>query len=561
MSRAARATLLALTVALQGCPNAWRFEHVEGAPETIDTHVLGDYVCTKTAFASATGVWATTPKLHLHCAYATDADRALCEKAPGHRGPNDVAPDLTSAKSLLSFVHLSDAQIKERGVKLTGPYGDAASYDGIISAAGRDDRLERFGDASYLSAILAVNELADDGARAQLDAAKTDTSFRYPMKPRFVIHTGDTMDSGMFSELAQYLGVMNQLDLPYFDAVGNHDNRFFGTFRADDIRGFNVVLPYTPIGTTDRFMRFHSNRGAKQDTSLPVLASQQTLGDHGPTEGIWLEGRKTYFHGFDLACPTGAEGLCPLARGYYAFTMEGEEGSVFRMIVLNTSEILPESATESFFHGAQGHVLPAQIDWLRNELLGNGIRDPRQRDDAYFVVFGHHNLSAFMGDAGEQIEQLFLDQPRLLAYITGHTHVNSVVEHVRPGRASLWEIIGGAMLVYPQVGRVLEFVRNGEGSVFLRSQTFRQQIGDLASLEGGDPDHSVDVATRAELERTCAFRADGCEPPPGGYCLALAERAHLARLGAAQDDDADRRSERDAVEAMNGVMEVYRGAR
>lgn len=567
-----RAALVVAPLALLGsaCPSGWSFEPATSAPMSVDTSTYKRYVCTKLAFervpkpdetwVGARGAWWTRPRIHLHCANATtDAQRALCLTAPNDRD----TPVLNGAETpVLSFVHLSDAQLKEHAVRMVGPYGDEVAYDGIISTANRDDDLESFDDSALLATVLGINDLDPASPRHPENA---------PMPPTFVMHTGDAVDAGMFSELAQFLGVFNQLNFPYLNAVGNHDNRFFGTFAADAVSGANVVAPFVPIGTTRRFMLFHSVSGSDEDVSLPFMRQQLGTGD-AATQNVWgSDGSQPQtmgnglFHGFDFACPTG-DGLCANALGYYAFTVTGVDGTVFRMIVLNTSQVVPTTAAASLAHGDDGKVLPAQIEWLAGQLHGDGLTAD-QKKQAFYFVFGHHNFDSFVDrDQGDQIKRLMIEQPRVLAYVTGHTHVDDIQSYARPAGLPLWEIVGGSTLVYPQLGHVVEVLKRGSGEntqLVLKVQSFRQQLSDVLDL----PYTAADGATLSgtalieELEATCPAPAfpPGCatNEPAHGYCLSLAERAAAARRGAARDHDADKRNEVEAVKKSNGAMRVY----
>lgn len=563
-----RAALVAAPLALlaSACPSGWHFEPGTSTRMSVNPSIYKGYLCTKMAFEGikveglpdppppglgpAGGAWATRPLLHLHCANATTpAEQSLCSTAPNDR----KAPVLNGAEQpILSFVHLSDAQIKEPAVRMVGPYGDEVAYDGIISTANRDDDLERFADAALLATVLGINQLADR-----------------PNPPMFVLHTGDAVDAGMFSELAQFLGVLDRLNIPYLNAVGNHDNRFFGTFSADSVSGMNVVAPFVPIGTTRRFMLFHSVIGDDLDVSLPIMAQQRHVGDP-PTQNVWSQtGTQPQtmgnglFHGFDFACPHG-NGLCDAALGYYGFTVTASDGTVFRMVVLNTSQVVPTSAAASLAHGDDGAVLPAQIEWLGGQLRGDGMTDA-QKKNAFYFVFGHHNLDSFVdAEQGDEIKRLMLEQPKVLAYVTGHTHVDDMRSYARRSGQPLWEIIGGSTLVYPQLGHIIEVLKRGPADapqLVLRVESFRQQLSDILDLPftGGNGATLSGDALVEELRTTCPPVGADCadDEPPHGYCLTLAERAAAARRGAARDNDKDKRNEVEAVEKSNGAMRVY----
>ena len=87
----------------------------------------------------------------------------------------------------------------------------------IIGGADRHDSLELYGYGTFLSTVLAVNQLSSGtyGSYAPCPA---------PLPPQFAIHTGDAVDASMFSELFQFLAVVNELNIPFLNVIGNHDD-------------------------------------------------------------------------------------------------------------------------------------------------------------------------------------------------------------------------------------------------------------------------------------------------------------------------------------------------
>lgn len=535
--------------AAAGCPSGWRLQAVDGAEPSITNDTWLMISCTKRGMTdpSSSGAWRRRARPHVHCAGATTAEeRALCSTSPGHRGTPTVE-DPAALQSLLSFVHLSDAQLKEHQIHLEGPLGDEVTYDGIISTSNRDLLLEQNDDAALLATVLSINEL-----RTVLPAAKPGAFAGYdaPVSPSFVIHTGDAVDSGMFSELLQFIAVMDQLDIPYFNVIGNHDNLFFGTFPGDLMSGLNVVSPYVPIVTTDRFMRYHSLSGRDQDPSLPYPAKRDD--DHLATKKKGGPLPSSSYHGFDLLCtgePPRDGALCNQARGYYTIDLQLPHAAFgttkLQAIVLNTAQVLPESVGSAFHSLSKGNMLPEQLRWLKGQL------DVKGTDKPFFLVFGHHNLKSFLSeDQGEELRAMLLAEPRVLGYVTGHTHVDDVVEWPRPTGEPLWEIIGGSTLVYPQLGRLIDVLEDPNGNrLFLRVLSFRQVLGDAAK------------ELRLTPPSECVIPEEGdCRPlipPNSSFCQRLADRANFARSGAARDEDEDRRDERAAVSRINGVMPVF----
>lgn len=554
----ASAAIWMATLALAtGCPSAWKLEAVNGAPPTINKQTWMQYECTKQAFDGASEKWKGAAAAHFHCEGATTVEEATtCRSSPGDRG-RDAVKHPEQLRSLTSFVDLSDAQLKEHTIHMEGLLGDELSYDGIQSASSRDDLLEQNDDAVLLAMVLGINAMSTRLPENPALQAGRWAGLPTPRRPSFVIHTGDAVDAGMFSELMQFIGAMDQLNVPYFNTVGNHDNMFFGTIPADLVSGMNVVVPYVPIITTERFMRYHSLEAKKYDPTLPYpegrdgdmkVRSDLITPTPGSRFGDEFFGSK--YHGFDLVCRANSATLpelCPEARGYYSFDLslgDRPNGAKLRVIVLNTAEVVPQSVGSAFDRRSKANLLPAQLEWLDREIHPSGSTP------MFFLVFGHHNLGSFLDDEqADRVKRLLFSEPRVLAYLTAHTHVDDVVEWTRPSGAPFWEIIAGSTLVYPQLGRLVELlVDPDDKQLVLRVTTFRQALGDRA----------YDLAEGGTAEACDAPKNDCAQiAPRSGFCQHLADRAYFGRAGAARDDDADRRDELDAVSRTNGLMPVY----
>jgi hypothetical protein len=539
-----RRWLTAACYFLCACPGGWQLQLRDGAAPSISASFWRVGNCVVGALAKDGNLgdhWKHYREADVYCADVDAANASVCNTAFGHRETPTIESTV-GLESRLSFVHLSDAQLKEHNVRLRGPLGDEFAYDGISTSSVRSEFLEQNDDAALLSTVIAINHLA-----TSLPKHHGYGGLPVPGAPSFVIHTGDAVDAGMFSELTQYLATMNHLSVPHLNVVGNHDNLFFGTLPADLMTGLNVVVPYVPIVTTERFMRYHSNKSIGQDPSLPYTergADQNPVTPKPDAPG--LDGRSLY-HGFDYACPAQGFELCSTARGYYAFDLKlSGSTKLVRGVVLNTAEVLPNSVFSAGMRRSQGNMLPAQLAWFAAELLSH--------PEAYFLVFGHHNLESFLeAEQAEKLKQAMLENPRVLGYIAGHTHVDEVREWARSDKKSapLWEIIGGSTLIYPQFGRLVELLENKAGSMFLRVLSFRAQLGDGAVA----PRETVDALRCEPINEECR----DVTPLTPNLCTWLAERTLYARSAAKTDQDDDRRDAATAIQAINGVYMTFNG--
>jgi hypothetical protein len=409
----------------------------------------------------------------------------------------------------MTFVHLSDAQLKEERVALSGPL-DISVYDGISGGSRRNPELERYDFAVFLATLLGINSVNDAGGSNNPAAYGKCPK---PLAPSFVIHTGDSMDAGMFSELFEFLTIVLELEVPFYNAVGNHYNLFFGTFPKQAMKGFDVTIPFVPVGDTDRFLEAHHPDASMFDLSIPYrpsISHEPTVEPRNcqpPKEGeapqpCW---GSDYF-GFDLYCPiprqlrSGREramdkvrskrmaspsfprhegSLCPDARGYYGqdFVLPSKPGAPkrkVRLVVLNTAEMTPKTTEEALEQQSKGAMRDEQYLWLTHEL------ESHRDGQTLFIVAGHHTLSRFIGTQENRLRDILLAEPRVGLYLSGHTHVNAMHSYARKNGPALREVTAGSTLVYPQLGNFVDVLeRRSTGELYARIRSFRQRISDV----------------------------------------------------------------------------------
>lgn len=468
----------------------WRFQRVEGEPPSVSSSLWQRADCLSNELAAAdypSCRQAFTP--YLPCTGTPE----LCA-----RGLDGVSTLPASATVAFSFVHLGDADVRERAlVYWPKPY-NALSFD---------NRWRRHSDAAVAGIVAAANEL--------------------PQQPRFLLHTGNAVGTGLFSELMRFIAAMDVAQVPWFNAVGPRDAAFMGDKPLESVSQLNVVAPYVPIGDAYRFMKYHSVRAALSDPSMPFVAGRPR--NHVPTAQPHAFPPSSDFHGFDLACSPTA--WCPQMHGYYAFdiTDPSAPGPHFRALVLNTSEALEDDAS---WGSSRGHLLRAQLEWLRTELA---VVDDARR----FLVFGHHALEEVEGDAGAQLRAALTKDPRVLAYLHGGEQ-HSFATLKRPAGGALPLLGAGSLQRFPQTARLVEVLRDGE-ALYLRLRAFSQH--NETTL------HEPDVDAAYPQEAGCAVESDGTS-----FCYRLTRTAGDSRAAARALFDGNLEQ---LQRSSNGVLRVY----
>ncbi|EFK06899.1 Ser/Thr phosphatase family protein [delta proteobacterium NaphS2] len=352
-------------------------------------------------------------------------------------GPSDfimrndlgASPRLDAAtgtpQRLLNFGHLSDVHITLEQFTFTGHPKLEKMLDGFGEEIGfggldRPDVQEKY-DVDTLRAMVKTLNAADP----PLD---------------FVINTGDAVDIGTVPELVGFLSEMNQLNCPWFQAVGNHDCLGLGNIPPEMLENF---------------------------TDLDFLNKQEFIEKHFPQEAHSLS--RTAFgsqaKGFDFS--PASHGNPPEFLGYYAFTamppVSGGDGRHtrpgIRLYVLETSRAAGK---------ALGHVGKEQLRWLKEE-LGHHPR-------FLGVVVSHHPIGR-IEEGREELRNLLLDHPQVIALVCGHEHrhrIQAFKNTQKPG-TGFWQIQTGSLIDYPQQGRILEIYDRGNGTGAIRTFVFNQQ--------------------------------------------------------------------------------------
>jgi metallophosphoesterase (TIGR03767 family) len=162
---------------------------------------------------------------------------------------------------------------------------------------------------------------------------------------------------------------------------------------------------------------------------------------------------------------------------------------------------------------SNGSIDQAQLHWLtgllnansRTRLSAAGHREPAGGKDHLIVLFSHHTIATMDNPLtgakapgrrvlGDEVEQLLLRYPNVVAWINGHTHVNHVIPHRRPAGWSVpggfWEINTASHIDFPQQARIVELADNHDGTLSI----FGTIIDSLAPLRGRRTGNPAELA-------------------------------------------------------------------
>ena len=149
--------------------------------------------------------------------------------------------------------------------------------------------------------------------------------------------------------------------------------------------------------------------------------------------------------------------------------------------------------------GWQGSLGLTQFAWLREQL-------DRARQE-YVVIASHHPSPTMVNDyaadgaeprvLGPAVVELLHAYPNVIAWIAGHVHFHAALVHERADGAFV-ELTTSSLIDWPQQGRVLEFVRTGEGEIAIVSTVIDHHAPPAWS------DDLTDVTNLASLSRVLA---------------------------------------------------------
>ncbi len=365
----------------------------------------------------------------------------------------------STASRMITIGQLSDVHITLDDFSLTGypqlekmldGFGEAIGFGGYM----RPEIQERF-DVDVLRAVVKTLNASSD----QLD---------------LVVNTGDSLDIGTTAELVAFLSEMNNLSVPWFQTIGNHDNLGLGNLPPSWLEAF------TDLAFIDKpeFIEKHFP-GADHKAGSVAFGSRAK--------------------GFDFS--PGFQGNPGSSCGYYAFTAVppihgGPDGLIqpgIRFYVLDTSRRAGS---------AVGRFETGQRDWLAGELDSH---------KGYLAVVVSHHPIGIINDGRKRLLELLHGHPEVIALLCGHEHKHCITPFPRPDRPEqgFWQIQTSSLMDYPQQARVLQIYNNGDNTGTIRTHVFNQkahgELGKNAAMSlasaaqdnfdgsGSEPDRNVEL--------------------------------------------------------------------
>ncbi len=351
---------------------------------------------------------------------------------------------------------------------------------------------------------------------------------------------------GAFAPFPSYPGLMDRaqqpftaagLKVPSYVSFGNHDALVQGNAAANvayELVSTGCIKPMSPVVVDPGTLA--SGLAALNPANLAsLLATDPTSVALVPPDpkrrfvskkqyiDVYRAGAQADGHGFDFIDPT-EEAASNGAAGYYAWSPKPG----FRFISLDTV-----SEAGVIGPSADGNIDDPQFRWLERELKRATTKDQ------LVVLFSHHaipSLTSFPPDElagpclagdghghdinpgcdldprnsspihlGEDLEGLLHQHPHVVAWVAGHSHVNSVESYPSPsGKGGFWSIRVAAEADWPQQSRLLEFFDNDDGTISIFG-TILDHVGSATSAPPGTAAGGLDKTALASVGRTISY--------------------------------------------------------
>ncbi|MFL6160418.1 MAG: TIGR03767 family metallophosphoesterase [Marmoricola sp.] len=330
------------------------------------------------------------------------------------------------------------------------------------------------------------------------------------------------------------------LNIPWYTVFGNHDGLIQGNFPNSTtnltlLSQGAVKVITVPPGLTQSDVLDAVKKQSIGDllSSINLLPGARLVTPDANRKN--LSRKQVINEYFNTTTLPKGHGYTPAnqANGtaYYYF----DQGS-FRFIAMDT--VNPNGY-------ADGSLDQAQFAWLKATIAsatGKAV-----------MVFSHHT-SGTMGNPliltggdpslrvlGPAVTSYLLTQPRVIAWVNGHTHRNEIIAHPRAdGSGGFWEINSASHVDYPQQARLIEVVDNKDDTMSIFTTIVdhagvADYAGDLGSPEAlaglarelavNDPQSNIASMTGAAKDRNCELVL--ATPPElrGALCAPALESA------------------------------------
>jgi metallophosphoesterase (TIGR03767 family) len=303
------------------------------------------------------------------------------------------------------------------------------------------------------------------------------------------------------------------LAAPWYAVYGNHDTTFLGTLAISDaLRRFAVgdrkAATWQPFAAN--FLGGWATNPSPITQYLHAIRSG--LGRQTGMRAVTADPARKLFDSLEFMQAHLDSPATPGPVGH-GFTRE----NISSKKTYWTADVTPYLRvfgldTCNQVAGPDGAVPEDQFAWLQSEL------DRARGEQKLCVVLSHHNSTTLENEAqpvsggqrlihAEEFVAMLQEYPNVVAWINGHTHINTIIPHPKPGGGGFWEITTASCVDFPQQQQLIEIVDNRDGTLSI----FTTSLDHSSSAAWAVGDYSQEGL--ASLSRQLAAN-DWIENPP-----------------------------------------------
>ncbi len=248
------------------------------------------------------------------------------------------------------------------------------------------------------------------------------------------------------------------LGMPWYAVHGNHDNMMQGTVPSVGwLRDFptGTVKYVSPPADLDAREALAGFDAANADALLELSRGRHLAVTADPGRVPVTRDLHVREHFRTAGTPAGhgySQRNADEGTAYYAF-----DHGLVRCVVIDTVN----------GHGGwQGSLDATQFGWLAGELTRSAGRP--------VVLFSHHPLETLVNGTcppgadrrilADELRDLLLAHPCVVAWINGHTHIHAVTPvFARDAPGGFWQVTTASHIDWPQQARIIELVETPAG--------------------------------------------------------------------------------------------------